>query len=190
MSISLAGTEEMYWAVTEFDACAGIEVTASHNPINYNGMKIVKSHSRPLDDAGDFQVIKELARSQDWASVRDLGEEFDCSTKAREAYVDRVMSFVDVKALRPLRVVVNSGNQRTVHQLGDNFGVRIGHKDNAQGAQLFLDFSVVLDNPVVDDCDVLGAVRVGVHLIGGAVRRPSRVPDTDAAHERARCLSR
>jgi phosphomannomutase len=110
MSIGLAGTEEMYWAVTEFDACAGIEVTASHNPINYNGMKIVKSHSRPLDDAGDFQVIKELARSQDWASVRDLGEEFDCSTKAREAYVDRVMSFVDVKALRPLRIVVNSGN--------------------------------------------------------------------------------
>jgi phosphomannomutase len=44
----MAGTEEMYRAVTEFGACAGIEVTASHNPINYNGMKIVKSHSRPL----------------------------------------------------------------------------------------------------------------------------------------------
>ena len=43
INIGLAGTEEMYWAVTEFDACAGIEVTASHNPINYNGMKIVKS---------------------------------------------------------------------------------------------------------------------------------------------------
>ena len=46
--IGMAGTEEMYWAVTEFDACAGIEVTASHNPINYNGMKIVKSQSQPL----------------------------------------------------------------------------------------------------------------------------------------------
>ena len=41
-NIGLAGTEEMYWAVSEFRACAGIEVTASHNPINYNGMKIVK----------------------------------------------------------------------------------------------------------------------------------------------------
>ena len=65
LNIGMAGTEEMYWAVTEFGACAGIEVTASHNPINYNGMKIVKSHSRPLDDAGDFQVIKALAGSQE-----------------------------------------------------------------------------------------------------------------------------
>ena len=65
LNIGMAGTEEMYWAVTEFGACAGIEVTASHNPINYNGMKIVKSHSRPLDDADDFQVIKALAGSQE-----------------------------------------------------------------------------------------------------------------------------
>ena len=66
LDIGMAGTEEMYWAVTEFGACAGIEVTASHNPINYNGMKIVKSGSRPLDDADDFQVIKALAGSQEW----------------------------------------------------------------------------------------------------------------------------
>ena len=42
LNIGMAGTEEMYWAVTEFGACVGIEVTASHNPINYNGMNIVK----------------------------------------------------------------------------------------------------------------------------------------------------
>ena len=110
MNIGMAGTEEMYWAVTEFAACAGIEVTASHNPINYNGMKIVKSHSRPLDDVGDFQVIKALASSQEWASVGKLGKEFDRSTDARKAYVERVLSFVDAKALRPLKIVVNSGN--------------------------------------------------------------------------------
>ena len=110
INIDMAGTEEMYWAVTEFGACAGIEVTASHNPINYNGMKIVKSGSQPLDDAGDFQVIKALAGSQEWVSVGKVGKELDCSDEAREAYVDRVLSFVDVKALRPLRIVVNSGN--------------------------------------------------------------------------------
>ena len=54
LDIGMSGTEEMYWAVTEFGASAGIEVTASHNPINYNGMKIVKSRSRPLDDVEDF----------------------------------------------------------------------------------------------------------------------------------------
>ena len=48
LDIGLSGTEEMYWAVTEFKACAGIEVTASHNPINYNGLKFVKSRSQPL----------------------------------------------------------------------------------------------------------------------------------------------
>jgi phosphomannomutase len=110
MNIGMAGTEEMYWAVTEFDACAGIEVTASHNPINYNGMKIVKSASRPLDDADDFQVIKALAGSQDWLSGAEIGKELDRSAEARRAYVDRVLSFVDVKSLRPLKLVVNSGN--------------------------------------------------------------------------------
>ena len=110
INIGMAGTEEMYWAVTEFSACAGIEVTASHNPINYNGMKIVKSQSRPLDDKGDFRVIKALAASQEWASVGGVGKEFSRSAEARETYVDRVLSFVSVKALRPLKVVVNSGN--------------------------------------------------------------------------------
>jgi phosphomannomutase len=110
INIGLAGTEEMYWAVTEFGACAGIEVTASHNPINYNGMKIVKSHSRPLDGADDFQMIKALAGSQEWSSGAEIGKELDRSEVARKAYVDRVLSFVDVKALRPLKIVVNSGN--------------------------------------------------------------------------------
>ena len=48
LDIGLSGTEEMYWGVTEFHAEAGITVTASHNPINYNGMKIVKSESQSL----------------------------------------------------------------------------------------------------------------------------------------------
>jgi len=110
LDIGMAGTEEMYWAVTEFGACAGIEVTASHNPINYNGMKIVKSASQPLDDAADFQVIKALAGSQEWLIGAEIGKELDRSAEARRAYVDRVLSFVDIKALRPLKIVVNSGN--------------------------------------------------------------------------------
>ena len=110
LDIGMAGTEEMYWAVTEFEACAGIEVTASHNPINYNGMKIVKSQSQPLDDAGDFQAIKALVGSEEWLSCALVGKELDRSAEARKAYVERVLSFVDIKALRPLKIVVNSGN--------------------------------------------------------------------------------
>ena len=98
LKIGMAGTEEMYWAVTEFGACAGIEVTASHNPINYNGMKIVKSLSRPLEDESEFQGIKALAESQAWVETNKTGQELDCATEARRAYVGRVLSFMDVSA--------------------------------------------------------------------------------------------
>ena len=108
--LGMAGTEEMYWAVTEFGACAGIEVTASHNPINYNGMKIVKSGSQPLDDTSDFQMIKVLAGSANWLAASRDGHVIDKSVEARAKYVDQVLSFVDVDGLRPLKIVVNSGN--------------------------------------------------------------------------------
>ena len=110
INIGMAGTEEMYWAVPQFSACAEIEVTASHNPINYNGMKIVKSGSRPLVKEDDFDVIKALAASKDWVDAVEVGREFDRSTEAREAYVERVLTFVDVEALQPLKIVVNCGN--------------------------------------------------------------------------------
>ena len=110
MEIGLAGTEEMYWAVTEFNACGGIEVTASHNPINYNGMKIVKSGSRPLDDVDDFQKIKALAESQDWCEPTTRGMARTIAEEARAAYVAKVVSFCDIKKLKPLKLVVNAGN--------------------------------------------------------------------------------
>ena len=110
MSIDLAGTEEMYWAVTEFNACAGIEITASHNPINYNGMKIVKSGSQPLGDQEDFQAIKTLAENETWVENLPKGSIKDLSMEARKKYVQRVLSFLNHSNLKPLKIVVNSGN--------------------------------------------------------------------------------
>ena len=110
LNIGFAGTEEMYWAVNQFGACAGVEVTASHNPINYNGMKIVKSGSQPLDDATDFQVIRALASTAEWQSGVTRGKASDASSEARDAYVEKVLDFVDTSALKPLKMVINSGN--------------------------------------------------------------------------------
>ena len=110
INIGLAGTEEMYWAVSHFDACAGVEITASHNPINYNGVKIVKSKSQPLDEGSDFKVIKKLAETEGFLSHSYPGKMIDQSLEAREAYVRRVLSFIDVKKLSSLKIVVNSGN--------------------------------------------------------------------------------
>ena len=128
MSIGLAGTEEMYWAVTEFGACAGIEITASHNPINYNGLKIVKSGSQPLDDQEDFQAIKTLAENQTWVENLSKGSVQDISKAARKKYVQRVLSFLNYSNLKPLKIVVNSGNGAagpTFDAIADKLG-RIG----------------------------------------------------------------
>jgi len=73
----MAWTEEMYWALTEFDAYASIEVTASHISINYIGMKIVKLGSRLSDVADDLQVIKVLGGSEELSSVVLLGKGLD-----------------------------------------------------------------------------------------------------------------
>ena len=140
VNIGMAGTEEMYWAVTEFDACAGIEITASHNPINFNGMKIVKSMSQPLDDGNDFQVIKALASSQAWSDFAKVGQELDLKYDARQTYVDRVIRFVDISALQPLKIVVNAGNGAA----GPTFNA-IAKRLDALGAPL--EFILLHENP-------------------------------------------
>jgi phosphomannomutase len=109
LDLGLCGTEEMYFATTHFGADGGIEVTASHNPIDYNGMKIVRAGSAPLDAASGLSRIKELAEAGAPAAATRRGTRLPAEG-AREAYVERVLSFVDVGALRPLKILVNAGN--------------------------------------------------------------------------------
>ena len=110
LDIGMAGTEEMYWATSFFEADGGIEITASHNPINYNGLKMVKSGSRPLDPETDLLAVKACAEAAEFGSVIPGGQRQDRVAEAKAAYVEKVISFVDVTNLRPLRIVVNSGN--------------------------------------------------------------------------------
>ena len=109
LDIDLAGTEEMYAAVTEFGACAGVEVTASHNPIDYNGMKMVGRGSKPLSD-NEFERIKYLAEENNFSQSHQKGVVFDKKEVARVAYVEKVLGFVDCASLKPFKVVINSGN--------------------------------------------------------------------------------
>lgn len=69
----LCGTEELYFATTQLDACGGIEVTASHNPMDYNGMKMVGRGSAPLDPATDMAAIRALAESGAFSPRRPGG---------------------------------------------------------------------------------------------------------------------
>lgn len=107
--LGLCGTEEMYFATTALAADGGIEVTASHNPMDYNGMKMVRRGSAPLDAASGLAAIKALAESADFAPQLPGGRVVDAQA-VRGDYVQRVLSFVDIAALRPLKIVVNAGN--------------------------------------------------------------------------------
>ena len=110
LDIGLAGTEEMYFATSHFGADGGIEITASHNPINYNGMKMVGPHSRPLDPATELSEIRRLAEAASFRPAPGKGVLTPVSFTARAAYADKVMSFIAPSVLRSLKVVVNCGN--------------------------------------------------------------------------------
>ncbi|MGQ0563486.1 MAG: phosphomannomutase [Gemmobacter sp.] len=109
LDIGLCGTEEVYFATAHLDACGGIEITASHNPIDYNGMKMVRRGAAPLDAARDMPAIQALAESASFAPSVAGGRITDAA-HVRAAYVDCVLSFVDVATLRPLTILVNAGN--------------------------------------------------------------------------------
>ncbi|MCP3907742.1 MAG: phosphomannomutase [Oceanicoccus sp.] len=106
--IGQCGTEEIYFATFHAEMDGGIAVTASHNPKDYNGMKFVREGSKPISgDTGLFD-IKKLAEINDFAEVATKGQLYPLDSA--EAYIDHLLSYVDVSTLKPLKVVVNAGN--------------------------------------------------------------------------------
>ena len=108
IDLGLCGTEEVYHATSHFDADGGIEITASHNPADYNGMKMVGRGSAPLDPATSFASIRALAESGVFTPAAT--GKLHPATDARAAYVACVLSFIDPTALKPLTILVNAGN--------------------------------------------------------------------------------
>lgn len=100
----------MYFATTYFGADGGICVTASHNPMDYNGMKMVRTGSAPLDAASGLARIKDLAERNAFQNSALSGKIRDAANNARAAYVERICKFVDISALKPLKILVNGGH--------------------------------------------------------------------------------
>ncbi len=109
LDLGLSGTEEMYFAVSHLGAGGGVTVTASHNPMEYNGMKMVQAGSAPIGAEDGMEAIKALAESGAFApdvaggTVRDVSD-------TRAAYAARCVDFVSTSALKPLKILVNAGN--------------------------------------------------------------------------------
>jgi phosphomannomutase len=106
--LGLVGTEMLYFAVGELGLDGGVAVTASHNPKQYTGMKIVRRGALPV--GGESGLLDVRDRALAVVDVRGGGEERVRAIDIWPAWVDRVLSFIDVSALRPLTVVIDAAN--------------------------------------------------------------------------------
>jgi phosphomannomutase len=107
LSIGQCGTEEIYFAAFNEAVDGGIVVTASHNPADYNGMKFVRKGARPISgDTGLFD-IRDIAQSGRFKRSGQ-GSFQEISTQA--AYIEHLLTYLDVARQRPLKIVVNAGN--------------------------------------------------------------------------------
>ena len=122
VDIGMVGTEMLYCAVGELELEGGIAVTASHNPKEYTGMKIVRRGALPVGgDSGLLDVRDRALALLDTSRGQSQGQSLRVSPEASErgtvteadiwpAFVERVLSFVDVEAIKPLRIVIDAAN--------------------------------------------------------------------------------
>ena len=107
MSIGLCGTEEIYFATNYLDSDAGVMITASHNPADYNGLKIVGAGAKPVSMDSGLGEIKSIAESVSYDDSIDLKLK---EINIRDQYLDKILSFVNTESIKPLHVVTNAGN--------------------------------------------------------------------------------
>ena len=107
IDLGMVGTEEVYFATSHYGAIGGIEVTASHNPINYNGLKMVRENSRPISSDTGLVDIRAIAERGDFIAAEKGTVTLNTD---KTAYIDKLMSFIDTATFTPKKIVVNSGN--------------------------------------------------------------------------------
>ncbi len=109
LDIGLCGTEQIYFATAHLKTGGGIVVTASHNPIDFNGMKLVREGSRPISADSGLAEVRQLAENCDIDNVAEKRGGYQ-TVGCSAAYIDHLLSYVDLNQLKPLKIVVNAGN--------------------------------------------------------------------------------
>ncbi len=148
IDIGLGGTEMVYFATGHLEADGGIMVTASHNPADYNGLKIVRRESRPVSADSGLMDIRTLAECDDRLIEARKGEVDRVSITA--AYCKKLLGYVDLDKLQPLKIVVNPGNGGAgliVDELESNLPfdfVKIHHEPDG-------DFPNGVPNPMLEE---------------------------------------
>ena len=109
IDIGLCGTEEVYFQTDHLNAAGGVMVTASHNPMDYNGMKLVREGARPISgDTGLFSIRDQALSDAPLATAAALAGETRMTDKT--AYLQHLLGYVEGVALKPLKIVTNAGN--------------------------------------------------------------------------------
>lgn len=166
LDIGLSGTEEIYFATFHLGVDGGIEVTASHNPMNYNGMKLVREGARPISGDTGLRDIQRLAEENRFSPVEASARGSLRQISVLNEYVDHLMGYVNLANFtRPLKLVVNSGNGAAGHVIDE-----IEKRFAAAGAPVTFikvhhqadgNFPNGIPNPLLPECrqDTADAVR-------------------------------
>lgn len=110
IDIGMVGTEQVYFATSHLQAGGGIEVTASHNPIDYNGMKPIREGSRPISSDAGLLDIKALAEANNFPSVEAASRGAYKKLSILDDYIDHLCGYVDLSSIKPIKLVMNAGN--------------------------------------------------------------------------------
>jgi len=107
LSIGLCGTEEIYFATNHLSTDAGVMITASHNPADYNGLKIVGKGAKPVSLESGLGDIKKIADT----ATSELDIEPDIETiNLKHEYIEKLLEFIEPNMIKPMHIVMNAGN--------------------------------------------------------------------------------
>ncbi|WP_103074294.1 phosphomannomutase [Solilutibacter silvestris] len=109
IDIGLCGTEEVYFQTDHLGAAGGVMVTASHNPIDYNGMKLVREGARPISGDSGLLAIRDQALAATSTPMPTPGAAMRVMDD-KSAYFEHLLGYIDVRQLKPLKIVTNAGN--------------------------------------------------------------------------------
>ena len=114
IDIGMTGTEEVYFAAKHLDVQGGIEVTASHNPIDYNGMKLVREDAKPISGDSGLNAIQALAEAYDFPAPAAQPGQLTKQSLIGE-YIQHLLGYIDLSNLVPMTLVMNAGNGAAGH---------------------------------------------------------------------------
>ncbi len=117
VDIGMTGSEELYFAASLLDVDGGIEVTGSHNPKNYNGMKFVGRDASPIGQDPGLDQIKNLAENQSLLITKSKGTLLNISIL--DEYITKLITYISYENVSPIKIVCNPGNGAAGHVIDE-----------------------------------------------------------------------